>query len=147
MFLEKLQNSQENTYARVSFLIKLQAPPATLLKKRLWRWCFPANFSKFLRTPFLQNTSGGCFWIRDTRWVKKSSFYLSQSNKPQKKHLAILMKKIRIWFWNDFWPMFPFYSPWRHQKRRFFSGVFRCYIKWEYWAVTYYTSEFIIFIS
>ena len=32
--------------------------PATLLKKRLWHTCFPANFAKFLRTQFLQNTSG-----------------------------------------------------------------------------------------
>ena len=31
---------------------------ATLLKKRLWYWCFPKNFTKFQRTPFLQNTSG-----------------------------------------------------------------------------------------
>ena len=31
---------------------------ATLLKKRLWHRCFPMNFVKFLRTPFLQNTSG-----------------------------------------------------------------------------------------
>ena len=30
---------------------------ATLLKKRLWHRCFPVNFAKFLRTPFLQNTS------------------------------------------------------------------------------------------
>ena len=30
--------------------------PATLLKKRLWHRCFPVNFAKFLRTPFLQNT-------------------------------------------------------------------------------------------
>ena len=29
-----------------------------LLKKRLWHRCFPVNFAKFLRTPFLQNTSG-----------------------------------------------------------------------------------------
>ena len=35
--------------------------PATLLKKRLWHKCFPVNFAKFLRTPFLQNISGGCF--------------------------------------------------------------------------------------
>ena len=27
--------------------------PATLLKKRLWRKCFPGNFAKFLRKPFL----------------------------------------------------------------------------------------------
>ena len=26
--------------------------PATLLKKRLWHWCFPVNLTKFLRTPF-----------------------------------------------------------------------------------------------
>ena len=27
--------------------------PATLLKKRFWHRCFPVNFAKFLRTPFL----------------------------------------------------------------------------------------------
>ena len=32
--------------------------PATLLKTRLWHRCFPVSFVKFLRTPFLQNTSG-----------------------------------------------------------------------------------------
>ena len=29
-----------------------------LLKKRLWHKCFPLNFAKFRRTPFLQNTYG-----------------------------------------------------------------------------------------
>ena len=53
--------NRRNTCARVSFLIKLQAYglwPATLLKKRLWHWCFPVNFAIFLRAPFLQDTSG-----------------------------------------------------------------------------------------
>ena len=36
--------------------------PATLLKKRLWHRFFLVNFAKFLRTPFLQKTSGGCFY-------------------------------------------------------------------------------------
>ena len=27
--------------------------PATLLKKVLWHRCFPVNFAKFLRTPFI----------------------------------------------------------------------------------------------
>ena len=36
--------------------------PATLLKKSLWHRSFLLNFAKFLRTPFLQNTPGGCFW-------------------------------------------------------------------------------------
>ena len=31
---------------------------STSLKKRLWHRCFPVDFVKFLRTPFLQNTSG-----------------------------------------------------------------------------------------
>ena len=31
---------------------------ATVLKKRPWHRCFPVNFAIFLRTPFLQNTSG-----------------------------------------------------------------------------------------
>ena len=35
VFLEISQKSPENTCARASFLIKLQAEPATLLKKRL----------------------------------------------------------------------------------------------------------------
>ena len=52
VFLDISQNLQENTCARVSFLIKLQAAPATLLKKGLWHRCFPVNFAKFLRTPF-----------------------------------------------------------------------------------------------
>ena len=34
---------------------------ATLLKKRLWHRCFPVNFAKFLRAPFLQNTSERLF--------------------------------------------------------------------------------------
>ena len=32
--------------------------PATLLEKKLWQRCFPGNFAKFLKTPFLQKTSG-----------------------------------------------------------------------------------------
>ena len=30
----------------------------TLWKKRFWHKCVPVNFPKFLRTPYLQNTSG-----------------------------------------------------------------------------------------
>ena len=55
VFSEISQNSQESTCARDSFLIKLQA---TLLKKSLWHRSFLVNFAKFLRTDFLQNTSG-----------------------------------------------------------------------------------------
>ena len=55
VFVEILQNSQENTCARDSFLIKLQAS-ATLLKKSLWQRCFPVNLAKFLRTHLFYRT-------------------------------------------------------------------------------------------
>ena len=58
VFLESSKNSQKNTCARVSFLIKQQTLACNFIKKRLWQRCFPVNFVKFLRTPFLQNTSG-----------------------------------------------------------------------------------------
>ena len=50
LFIEISQNSQENTFARVSFLLKLLKK---LLKKRLWHRCFPVNFAKFWRISFL----------------------------------------------------------------------------------------------
>ena len=52
MFLESSQISQENTCARVSFLIKLQTEACNSLKKRFWRRCFPMNFAKFFRASF-----------------------------------------------------------------------------------------------
>ena len=62
VLLEIFQNSQENTFARDSFLIKLQAWTATLFKNRFWHRCFSVNFAKFLRTlldesfyPLLEN--------------------------------------------------------------------------------------------
>ena len=59
LFLEISQNSQENTSARVSLFFNKFAGlrSATLLKKRLWYRCFLVNSAKFLRTPFLQNSS------------------------------------------------------------------------------------------
>ena len=56
VFFQILQNSLENSYARVSFIITLQA--SGLQKKTFWHRCFPMNFAKFLSIPFLQNTSG-----------------------------------------------------------------------------------------
>ena len=56
MFLEISQNSQENKHMCQSLFFNKVAGlrPATLLKNRLWHWCFPVNFAKFLRTPFLE---------------------------------------------------------------------------------------------
>ena len=63
MFLEISQNSQENTCARVSFLIKLPASGLQLYSKSEFGTgiCLPVNFAKFLRKPFWQNTTGRLF--------------------------------------------------------------------------------------
>ena len=57
MFWEKgvfeiLQDLQENTCARVSFLMKLQGLACTFIKKET---SAPVSFAKFLGKPFLKN--------------------------------------------------------------------------------------------
>ena len=42
---------------------------ATLLKKRLWHRCFPVNFAKFSRTPFLQNNFEQLLLDEDLVWI------------------------------------------------------------------------------
>ena len=54
--------------------------PATLLRKRLWHGCFLVNFEKFLRTPFLQNTSGGCFWTQENTYSQRFYFKVVRGN-------------------------------------------------------------------
>ena len=50
-----------------------------LLKKRLRHRCFPVNFAKFLRTPFLQNTFGRLLLNEDT-FNLPACTYLCHSN-------------------------------------------------------------------
>ena len=45
--------SGENCILFTFSLHKERSRPATLFKKRPWYTCFPVNFAKFLRTPFL----------------------------------------------------------------------------------------------
>ena len=40
------------------------------LKKSLWHRCFPVNFMKFLRTTFLQNTSGRLLLLIELYYFK-----------------------------------------------------------------------------
>ena len=42
--------------------------PATLLKQRLWHLCFPVNFAKLLRTPFL---------TEQLRWLRLNVYDIS----------------------------------------------------------------------
>ena len=50
----KIQISQNSNFTKFNFFNKVAGlRPATLLKKRLRHMCFPVNFAKFLRAPFL----------------------------------------------------------------------------------------------
>ena len=55
----------------------------TLLKKRLWHRCFPANFVKFLRAPFFTEHLR---WLLPKVFQTQSSWYLSRL-KAKIKHV------------------------------------------------------------
>ena len=55
VLLEISQNSQEHVCARVSFLINLQAPPVTLLKKRVAQ-AFSCKFREISKNTFFHIT-------------------------------------------------------------------------------------------
>ena len=74
--------------------------PATILKKRLWHRCFPVNFEKFLRAPFLQNPSRRLFLTFNRCWFKKpsllmTSFHCVISN-FEKKNCSIVNKRLSL---------------------------------------------------
>ena len=60
MFLKISQNSQENTCARASFLIKLQAEPCSFIKKEALAQVFSCGFCEIFK-----NT----FFIEHLRWL------------------------------------------------------------------------------
>ena len=68
------------------------SPPATLLKKILRHRCFPVNFAKFLRTPFLHNTSRRLFLylaLNNLIYLDKSE--RSDSSQDEYENIANLL--------------------------------------------------------
>ena len=57
------------------------------IKKRLWHRCFPVNFVKFLRAPFLQNNSGRLLALpksKSNRWSAHLIFAGVKTNHTHK---------------------------------------------------------------
>ena len=52
VFLEILQNPQENTCARVSFLLKLQASSCNFIKKEALAQALSSEFCKIFKNTF-----------------------------------------------------------------------------------------------
>ena len=92
MLLEISQNSQENTYARDSFLIKLQASSCNFIKKESLALVFSCEFCEICKnTFFLQNTSGGCFSKTAHKlffFFKKTLAYVPLGHRDLKKAFA-----------------------------------------------------------
>ena len=96
VFLEILQNLQENNCARDSFL-----------KNILWYRCFPVNFAKYLRTPFWQNISGWLLLLRDYFTLRnkysqrtfnlRSYFKQILQNKPNRWVNYFLIQLLTTW--------------------------------------------------
>ena len=67
--------------------------PATLLKKRLWRRCFPVNLAKFLRTPF---------FTEHLRWLLLEGYHIlrrkQNSYNPMHKNGCKLTFLSRVYF-------------------------------------------------
>ena len=106
VFLEISQNSQENTCARVSFLIKLQASrtqACNFIKKETLAQVLSCEFVNFLRIPF---------FIENLWWLLLE--YFTQNNSLRKsERFSITFHKVLIFsepLWKNLEP--------RHEKEK-----------------------------
>ena len=93
----KAKSCNRSSHLRCSMKKGVLRRSATLLKKRLWCRCFPVNLVKFLRVPFLQNTS-------------ERLLLLQQSWRP-----ATLLKRdfntgVFLWIFQNFWNSFFYWT-------------------------------------
>ena len=92
------------------------------VKKRLWYRCFPVNFAKFLRTSFLQNTSGRL--LRILAFQKQP---LEVSMKKAWKFLKIHRKTPLVWetFKNTFFTEHLWMTGSGFFAQRYWNGILR----------------------
>ena len=83
VLLEISRNSQENTCARVSFLIKLQ----------VFSWCFTGVFLWIFRNFYLQNTSGRMLLY------KVKAYMVKETNKTFLSEQIVMWQGTNIKFW------------------------------------------------
>ena len=82
--------------------------PETLLKKRLWHRCFSVNFVKFLRTLFLQTTSGRLLPQIESEVVSGKLFIHENLRGRTNFSCTLLLKLSRnfLHLWKTFYPYF-----------------------------------------
>ena len=70
--------------------------PATLLKKRPWQLFSCELCEIFIRTPFLQGTSGGFFWVLKCPWASTIKFVANIVEGL--KYFTIFVNKLHPWY-------------------------------------------------
>ena len=99
--------------------------PATLLKKRLWRRCFPVNFVKFLRTPLCRTppvaaSRYGCITLTDLKLKPKArNFAIRRSCKRQSNVIKRCNSK-----WN--YTFISVFTGSNKNRNTYFKVVFSC---------------------
>ena len=93
VFVKISQNSQQNTCATVSFLIKLLVSTCNFIKKRLLHRCFPVSFVKFLKTPFFKDHLWWLFLTVEIVSRSRSRSRLVLWNWKKKKATEDIFKK------------------------------------------------------
>ena len=101
-FLEIRQNSQENTCARASFLIKLQTWACNFIDKETLANVFSCEFCEIFRntcvTEHLWTTASALLLINLIRWINPttSSLFISTESKLKKKRSRRLVWRSSI---------------------------------------------------
>ena len=66
-------------------------------KKRLWHMCFPVNFAKSLRTPFLQNTSGWLLLTNNSMYINLRYYGIAMKNSQPQINKSYKVKFHKKW--------------------------------------------------
>ena len=78
------------------------------IKRRLQRKCFPVKFAKFLKSPFLQNSSGGWlllkYLIRTLLVLAVRMLYFHPKSTTMAAAYLFFLTKIAFWFVTYFFP-------------------------------------------
>ena len=127
-----MQYSQENDCVRVSFLKAYR--PATLLKKRLQRRCFPVNTAKFVRIPILKNIC--------VRLLVRLFFLLISLDLSKR-----IFGKFRVWEGNNGLNLMSQYQPCLPDKCHAIIKLFHNFevSLWKYYNVTMHSAHFTFF--
>ena len=90
-------------------LLKIELRPSTVLKKRLWHRCFPMNFAKFLRIPFLIERLWWLLLNQDHWFVKQELF---EGHEPNTCNVAHCF----LWYQSSFLENIP----WNKQRKKIY---------------------------